>query len=1038
MRESTIQLLEFANLSLPTDVDCPLGEPTPFNFLQFKILQATFKNDEGRISLTVRTEDGVLLDALASDCCLQNERDDTVDDLVRSDFLHEPGILHTLKVRYGMDAIYTYSGQILIATNPHKRVRHLYGPRMMAQYKGVPLGELSPHVYAIAEAAFAAMMTDEQRQAILISGESGAGKTESAKLVMQYLAHRAGPAVPAAGSNIKASTTNSSGATIGADGSVSAPIEEQVLESNPLLEAFGNAKTARNDNSSRFGKFVEIDFDAVGRVTGASISTYLLERSRVVSVRSPERSFHIFYQLCAGADENLRRRLRLGSSSASANCARQFRYLSQSDAFELADVEDADAFRQTLDAMRIIGLKDKAVDDALRCVAAVLHLGNVEFVPGPREDAVLSSAHAERAQESLEAAAELLGVPPHGLFSALTMRAIETRGERIVKSLDAVAAAESRDALAKSLYSRVFDWLVVAINRKIGSIGGSGRTARTIGILDIYGFESFTRNSFEQLCINLANEKLQQAFNAHVFKGEQSEYTDEGIAWSYVDFVDNQDVLDLLEGHAGPTSSLGVFPLIDEACRLPRATHQDLAHALRSKLEGKPRFAAPRMDQHAFVIDHYAGEVCYSTDALLDKNRDFVVAEHLNLMRQSEVELCRQLFSVTETEKSSLGSAFSNGSLEMEDSASPAPGGQRRSAFMLSSVGSRFRRQLSGLMGALGECQPHFIRCIKPNSASQPGSLAPPYVLEQLRAGGVLEAVRIACAGYPTRKPFLSFAQRYATLLLGTSRVQEIGMPMTPQGFPDWDIASQTHLSDVVKRVLYGTGLDGWQIGRTRVFLRSGQLAALEGARGRVLAAAAIKIQAVWRSMDARRQLAEARTAATKIQAAFRAYIVIQRVVQMRKERSAIRIQANWRSFSARSAFVTHQRYVYIYMWGLPAPFCCSATVVFSNTYKINKYIEFCFLCIGFFFAGILVLCSFKSIGYGTRPGSTFFMKQRWAEELQQKQKKMPCDAELQFASNLLGAGFWRKTRLLPWLHRLHVSRLSRLSCRRPLRSGPT
>jgi myosin-5 len=829
-----------------------------------------------------------LIEAQASQCCLQNERDDTVDDLVRSDFLHEPGILHTLGVRYGMDSIYTYSGQILIAANPHKRLPYIYGPRMMAQYRGVPLGELSPHVYAIAEAAYAAMLADEQRQAILISGESGAGKTESAKMVMQYLAHRAGPSMSSNAAAIKGKQTTSNGNTTTA--AVSAPIEEQVLESNPLLEAFGNAKTARNDNSSRFGKFVEIDFDSGGRVTGASISTYLLERSRVVSIRSPERSFHIFYQLCAGADEEMRSELHLDGGATG------FRILSQSDAFELEDVDDAEAFKHTLDAMRIVGLSDTNIKSILRCVAAILHLGNISFEGSSGDDAVASNT--PEAKDALDTAAKLLEVSSDALLTAFTTRAIETRGERIVKTLDAIAAAESRDALAKSLYSRLFDWLVAAVNRKIGAIGGGGRTSRSIGILDIYGFECFDRNSFEQLCINLANEKLQQAFNAHVFKGEQAEYAEEGIAWSYVDFVDNQDVLDLLEGVAGSNSSAtqqGVFPLIDEACRLPRATHQDLAHALRTRLASHPRFGIPRRDQHAFAVQHYAGEVCYSTDALLDKNRDFVVAEHAGLMSKSSAALLQELFGA---EKPLEGSG---GSGQFDDQ------GKRRSAFMLSTVGSGFRRQLGGLMNTLGECQPHFIRCIKPNSESLPGALAPPYVLEQLRAGGVLEAVRIACAGFPTRKPFLPFAQRFACLL-GAPKLHELGLPMTSTGFVDWYAASEAQIAEVVKRVMKISGIDGWQMGHTRVFLRAGQLAQLEGSRGRLLAIAAVKIQAAWRALEARRALIRARTAATRIQTAWRDYVKAKEAARLRQEAAAVRVQAAWRRLVARKAYLHRKR----------------------------------------------------------------------------------------------------------------------------------
>ena len=673
-----------------------------------------------------------------------------------------------------MDSIYTYSGQILIAINPHKELSHLYGERMMVQYKDVGLGELSPHTYAIAEAAYSAMMMDEKRQAIMISGESGAGKTESAKMVMQYLAHRAGgPLVLNGASN------------------VSAPIEQQVLESNPLLEAFGNAKTLRNDNSSRFGKFVEIDFDPTGRVIGATISTYLLERSRVVSIAPGERSFHIFYQICAGADADLRKALFLPEMAA------DFAYLSQSEIVTLENMDDANGFAKTLHAMHIIGLSIDQIESVLKCTAAVLHLGNINFKVA--EEAVADEAVIAgdgTSSESLSAAAALLGVPIESLRSVLMSRELKSGSETIVKRYTVKDSVESRDSLAKAIYSRVFDWLVAAVNRKIGAVGGSGRTPRTIGILDIYGFESFDNNSFEQLCINLANEKLQQAFNAHVFKAEQEEYASEGIDWSYVEFVDNQDVLDLLEGTKKSLitvqsmksgKNLGIFSMIDEACRLPRAKHEDLAVSLRNTFEDHPRFSAPKRDQYSFIVSHYAGEVRYATEALLEKNRDFVIENQQSLMRKGSQPLPGQLFSQEEDQ------------------------GNQRNSFKLRTIGTRFKSQLNDLANTLLECQPHFIRCIKPNENSRPGDLTPSYVMEQLRAGGVLEAVRIACAGFPTRKPFMPFVSRYS-MLLSPAVLNKMDVKMSDKGFIEWNSLSTEQMSALATGILEYAGVTDWQV----------------------------------------------------------------------------------------------------------------------------------------------------------------------------------------------------------------------------------
>eukprot|EP00208_Stichococcus_sp_RCC1054_P002079 CAMPEP_0206143610 /NCGR_PEP_ID=MMETSP1473-20131121/21153_1 /ASSEMBLY_ACC=CAM_ASM_001109 /TAXON_ID=1461547 /ORGANISM="Stichococcus sp, Strain RCC1054" /LENGTH=1690 /DNA_ID=CAMNT_0053539093 /DNA_START=726 /DNA_END=5798 /DNA_ORIENTATION=+ len=810
----------------------------------------------------VDAEDGWSADVPARNCHLVNERDDTLDDLVKSDYLHEAGILQTLRVRYGLDMIYTYSSNILIAVNPHKRLRHLYGGRMMAQYRDVQQGQLTPHVYAIAEQAFSNMMIDEQRQAILISGESGAGKTESAKTVMQFLASRArkDTGMQQDSEAVKQGRRFASMS----DTSMVAPIEEQVLESNPLLEAFGNAKTSRNDNSSRFGKFVELRFDVAGRICGAFIRTYLLERSRVVRVNPQERSYHIFYMLCGGAPPELRAKLGLEGG------AQAFRYL-DSEVYTLADVDEAEALRNTQDAMSIVGLPPWEQESILSVVAAVLHLGNVQFGNNSNDEAVVADP---KSQAELETAARLLQVAPEALVRALTTRTVSLMHESILKVMDARAATESRDALAKTLYSNLFDWLVSAINRKIPSYGDPDAVERVIGILDIYGFESFAVNSFEQLCINLANERLQQHFNQHIFKGEQEEYVREGIKWSYVDFVDNQGTLDLLEGTGpGPAGALGVFPLIDEANRMGnRSSPEGLAHTVRKQLAGRPGFTAPRHPQSAFGISHYAGQVVYSTDQLLDKNKDFVVAEHAALVRGSQSPFVQQLL------------------VEDAEPAGAAARGQR-SAFKLNSVGAQFRTQLKGLMATLNECQPHYVRCIKPNTAGVAGKWETGMVLEQLRAGGVLEAVRIACAGFPTRKAIRPFAQRYKLLLRGAGVGRVIA-----------DMEDEA-VVEVIRLVLAQARLQGWQIGTTRVFLRAGQLAALETARSHRVTELITRLQASLRGWLQRRAYKRKQAAAIVVQAAWRGHMGRQRAEAVRQQRAAVIIQKNWRRTSAVKAY---------------------------------------------------------------------------------------------------------------------------------------
>ncbi|GKU86305.1 hypothetical protein SLEP1_g844 [Rubroshorea leprosula] len=449
--------------------------------------------------------------------------DGGVDDMTKLAYLHEPAVLHNLATRYGVNEIYTYSGDILIAVNPFQGLPYVYDACVMEQYKGAALGELSPHVFAIADVAYREMINEGKSNSILVSGESGAGKTETTKMLMRYLAYLGGHAGTAA------------------DGRT---IEKQVLESNPVLEAFGNAKTVRNNNSSRFGKFVEIQFDNHGRISGAAIRTYLLERSRVCQISDPERNFHCFYLLCAAPQEEIER-YKLGDPKS-------FHYLNQSSCYELVGVSDSHDYLATRKAMDIVGIKREEQDAIFRIVAAILHLGNIDFAKGDNDSSVVK----DESEFHFRMTADLLMCDHQALQNALCKRVMVTPEEIIMKSLNPDAAVISRDGLAKTIYSRLFEWLVDKIN---ASIGQDCHSETLIGVLDIYGFESFKTNSFEQFCINFTNEKLQQHFNQHVFKLEQAEYRNEEIYWSYVDFVDNQDVLDLIEKVSYPTFSFSVY-----------------------------------------------------------------------------------------------------------------------------------------------------------------------------------------------------------------------------------------------------------------------------------------------------------------------------------------------------------------------------------------------------------------------------------------------------------------------------------------------
>ncbi|KAI6679691.1 hypothetical protein NL676_033572 [Syzygium grande] len=742
-----------------------------------------------------------------------------VDDMTKLSYLHEPGVLHNLAMRYELNEIYTYTGNILIAVNPFQRLPHLYDTHMMEQYKGAAFGELSPHVFAVADVAYRAMMNEGKSNSILVSGESGAGKTETTKMLMRYLAYLGGRS--------------------GVEGRT---VEQQVLESNPVLEAFGNAKTVRNNNSSRFGKFVEIQFDKSGRISGAAVRTYLLERSRVCQISDPERNYHCFYLLCAAPQEE-RERYKLGDP-------RSFHYLNQSSCYELNGVDDAEEYLATRRAMDIVGISEEEQEAIFRVVAAVLHLGNVEFAKGQEIDS--SVIKDDKSKFHLNTTAELLRCDVKSLENAMIKRVMVTPEEIITRPLDPVAALGSRDALAKTIYSRLFDWLVDKINN---SIGQDPNSKQLIGVLDIYGFESFKFNSFEQFCINFTNEKLQQHFNQHVFKMEQEEYTKEEINWSYIEFVDNQDVLDLIEKKPG-----GIIALLDEACMFPKSTHETFAQKLYQTFKNNKRFIKPKLSRTSFTISHYAGEVTYLADLFLDKNKDYVVAEHQSLLTESTCSFVAGLFPPL-PEESSKSSKFS-------------------------SIGSRFKLQLQSLMETLNSTEPHYIRCVKPNNVLKPAIFENSNIIQQLRCGGVLEAIRISCAGYPTRRTFYEFLLRFGVLA-----------PEVLEGNYDDTTACQ--------KILDKMGLKGYQIGKTKVFLRAGQMAELDSRRAEVLGNAARIIQRQSRTYIARKEFIALRKAAIMMQSCLRGKLACKLYEQLRREASALKIQKNFRQYVARKSYLS-------------------------------------------------------------------------------------------------------------------------------------
>ncbi|XP_031262492.1 myosin-16 isoform X2 [Pistacia vera] len=739
-----------------------------------------------------------------------------VDDMTKISYLHEPGVLHNLATRYEINEIYTYTGNILIAVNPFQGLSNLYDAYMMEQYKGAPFGKLRPHVFAIADFAYRTMFNEKKSNSILVSGESGSGKTETTKMLMRYLAYFGGRA-------------SAEGRTV----------EQQVLESNPVLEAFGNAKTVKNNNSSRFGKFVEIQFDKQGKISGAAIRTYLLERSRVCQISDPERNYHCFYLLCAAPPEEIER-YKLGNPKS-------FHYLNQSKCYELVGVSDANDYLATRRAMDILGMSKKEQDAIFRVVAAILHLGNIDFAKGDEDSSVIKD---DESKFHLKMTAELLMCDPHALEDALCKRVMITREEIIKKSLDPLGATVSRDGLAKTIYARLFDWLVDKINI---SIGQDPRSNCLIGILDIYGFESFETNSFEQFCINLTNEKLQQHFNQHVFKMEQNEYSKEEIDWSYVEFIDNQDVLDLIEKKPG-----GIIALLDEACMFPKSSHETFAQKLYQTFKDHKRFIKPKLTRSDFTIVHYAGEVQYQSDLFLDKNKDYVVPEHQNLLSASNCSFVAALFPPlsVETTKSSK----------------------------FSSIGSRFKLQLQQLMDTLNSTEPLYIRCVKPNNLLKPALFDNISVMQQLRSGGVLEAIRIKCAGYPAHRTFSEFLDRFSIL----------APEILKQNYEE---------KDACKWILAKMELTGYQIGKTKVFLRAGQLAELDARRTVVLGGSAKVIQSQVRTLITQKHYNAICCASVHIQSFCRGELARQYYTYLKRATAAVKIQKNLRRLVSRKDY---------------------------------------------------------------------------------------------------------------------------------------
>ncbi|DBA67096.1 TPA: hypothetical protein ACH3X2_001422 [Trebouxia sp. C0005] len=748
---------------------------------------------------------------------------DAVPDLTSLSYLNEPSILHDLHQRYGQDLIYTHAGPVLIAVNPFKRVP-LYAADQMQHYKAranlEQMEGFTPHVFLTADKAYKAMCQHGQSQSLVISGESGAGKTETTKVAMQYLAGLAG----------------------------GTGVEGQVLQTNPLLEAFGNARTLRNNNSSRFGKLIEIYFSKSQNICGALIQTYLLEKSRVTHQLHSERNYHVFYQLCKGVSAEEAERYRLP-----ADPMHDFNYLNQSGCSSIEGVDDATDFATLKTAMTAVGINHQQQTEAFEVLAGILWLGNIQF-RATTDDSVSVDPGAAVAN-----AAALLQMSEPALMSALTSRNIVARGETIVTQLKMDGAVDARDALAKATYAGLFKWLVDRINAALSV--GKKKTETSLSILDIYGFECFKENSFEQLCINYANERLQQQFNKHLFKLEQEVYASEGVDWTTVEFEDNQECLDLIE--ARPPKSVGILSLLDEECMFPKATDSTFGAKLRENLHSNGRFKYdPKKPTDDFIVEHYAGPVTYSCTRFLDKNKDTLSSDLMEVMKGSGQELMQQLASTVAAAQVSRSSQ---------------------------TVGTRFRDQLKDLITRLDQTALHFVRCVKPNAAQVPSTFDASLVLHQLRCCGVLEVTRIARAGYPTRYLHQEFADRYGILLTPKARGKAKGGAL-----------------DMCKALLEEFRVEGsmYQMGKTRLFFRAGVLGHLEDTWARIQRSVLV-IQSTWRMLKYRRAFLRQRRAAVAIQAQVKGRQARAAYAQLRRRHAAaVAVQTAYRGHKVRQEYL--------------------------------------------------------------------------------------------------------------------------------------
>ncbi|XP_032896838.1 unconventional myosin-XV [Amblyraja radiata] len=744
--------------------------------------------------------------------------EDGIEDMTQLEDLHDGAVLYNLKKRFEKQMIYTYIGSILLSVNPYK-MYNIYGTDTVLKYKGKSFMDNPPHLFAIANVAYSKMVDAKHNQCIIISGESGSGKTEATKLILRYLA--------AVHHRHKDSVTH------------------QILEATPLLESFGNAKTVRNDNSSRFGKYIEI-FLQDGVICGAITSQYLLEKSRIVFQAKNERNYHIFYEMLAGLSSQQKQRFYLQE-------AETYYYLNQGGNCEIWGKDDGEDFLRLLSSMEVLGFSPDEQNTIFLILSSVLHLGNVYFEKyetDSQEVASVVSAH------EIRVVAELLQVSPEGLQKSITYKATETMREKIFTPLTVESAVDARDAVAKILYSLIFNWLTDRINRLVSPKAET----MSIAILDIYGFEDLSINSFEQLCINYANEYLQYFFNKIIFKLEQEEYIKEQIDWKQITFSDNQPCLDLIS-----QKPYGILRILDDQSSFPQATDHTFLQKCHYHHGSNPLYSKPKMPLPEFTIKHYAGKVTYQVHKFVEKNHDQVRQDVIELFVNSKIKILTSLF-MGQTMK-----MMSNKNSTISRRYAPT-------------VAAKFQQSLMELVEKMESCNPFFVRCIKPNNKKEPELFEVDVVSSQLRYSGILETIRIRKEGYPVRITFDNFIKRYKILLGLTNQIKADG----------------ENCIAILKQIV-PVSRGTYSIGLTKLFIKENLYHTLDSKRDGLMLMASLTLQRYARGFFARKRYTKLRRTTILLQAAARGYITRKKFKKYKqsliKVRSVVLMFTNRRRF---------------------------------------------------------------------------------------------------------------------------------------------